>query len=494
MVTTDVLVVGAGPAGLATAISALRHGARVLVLERRPGPSTLPRANGVSVRSMELFRFWGIAGAVRAGAIDCEPVSEVVRILAGRPRDVTPLARASARETLAVSPALPALVPQDHIEPLLVERVRALGGTVRFGAAVTGLQISSDGVRAEVHGGNGIRARYVVGADGSRSTVRTALGIGWQRLGTVGRYEHVLFRPDRAMLAGRPAALSFVQHPEAGGVLLPIGSGRWAFVHPVGAGTADLTALLRTATGLADLRPEVLRAQRFTMAADVATGYRSGPGFLAGDAAHRMTPFGGIGMNTALHDGHELGWRLAWAARGVAGDTLLDSYATEREPVGRANAERSLSTGRHPDDGLPRDLGGVYRSPVIAAGRDRPGTRSADPGERAPHVWVRRDGRRCSVLDLLDGGLTLVTAAPAWRRAADRVADPTLRVLAADDLADGRDRLAAAYRLGAGAAVLVRPDGVVAWRQDGPAADAAALAGAVATALGRHAPVRRATA
>jgi putative polyketide hydroxylase len=178
----------------------------------------------------------------------------------------------------------------------------------------------------------------------------------------------------------------------------------------------------------------------------------------------------------------------------VAGDTLLDSYAAEREPVGRANAERSISAERHPDDGLPRDLGRVYRSPVIAADRDRPGTRSANPGERAPHVWVRRDGRRCSVLDLLDGGLTLVTAAPAWRRAADRVADPTLRVLAADDLADGRNRLADAYRLATGAAVLVRPDGVVSWRHDGPAADAAALGGAVAMALGRHAPVRRATA
>jgi putative polyketide hydroxylase len=498
MSTTDVLVVGAGPAGLATAISALRNGARALVLERRPGPSTLPRANGVSVRSMELFRFWGIAGAVRAGAIDCEPVSEVVRVLAGRPRDVTPLARASARQTLAVSPALPALVPQDHIEPLLVERVRALGGTVRFGAAVTGLRTSSDGVRAEVDGGGGIRARYVVGADGPRSTVRAALGIGWQRLGTVGRYEHVLFRPDRAMLVGcRPAALSFVQHPDAGGVLLPIGSGRWAFVHPVADSAVrtlpDHIALLRTATGLADLRPEVLRTQRFTMAADVATGYRSGPGFLVGDAAHRMTPFGGIGMNTALHDGHELGWRLAWAVRGLAGDALLDSYGAEREPVGRANAGRTLSSERHPDDGLPRDLGGLYRSRVIAARRDRPGPRAAGPGERAPHVWIRRDGRRCSVLDLFDAGLTLVTAAPAWRRAADRIAEPTLRVLAADDLGDGRDRLVAAYRLGAGAAVLVRPDGVVAWRHDSSAA-APALSAAVSMALGRQAPVRMATA
>ena len=127
------------------------------------------------------------------------------------------------------------------------------------------------------------------------------------------------------------------------------------------------TATLRAATGLPDLEPEVLDVARFTLAAAVATRYRSGPGFLVGDAAHRTTPVAGIGLNTAVHDGHELGWKLAWVARGLAGEALLDSHDAERGPVGLAAAERSLDVAGRPTDGLASALGHTHRSPVIAA-------------------------------------------------------------------------------------------------------------------------------
>ncbi|MGH3965453.1 MAG: FAD-dependent monooxygenase, partial [Pseudonocardiaceae bacterium] len=195
-----------------------------------------------------------------------------------------------------------------------------------------------------------------------------------------------------------------------------MGAGRWGFIRERradGAGSPQQrwAVLLRTATGFPDLQPEILGAVRYTMAADVASTYRAGPGFLVGDAAHRMTPFGGVGMNTAIHDGHELGWRLAWAVRGLAGDGLLDSYAAEREPVGRANAVRSLREERDPADGLPRDLGGTYRSPVIADDGAPAAVghhRTARPGERAPHVWLRSRGRRVSTLDLFENRLTVL--------------------------------------------------------------------------------------
>ena len=211
-----------------------------------------------------------------------------------------------------------------------------------------------------------------------------------------------------------------------------------------------------------------------------------------------MTPVGGIGMNTAIHDGHELGWRLGWAVRGLAGDALLDSFAAEREPVGRALAARSLRDDQpDPSDGLPGDLGRTYRSGVITDDGEPPAeghVRTARPGERAPHVWVERHGRRLSVLDLFEDRLTLLTARDGgWQRAQPPVrrgGAPVEVVVAGRDLNDPAGALTRGYRLGADSAVLVRPDGVVAWRHDGPCTDhAATLSAAVATALGLTAPV-----
>ena len=153
--STDVLVVGAGPAGLATAVSALRHGAQVLVVERRAGTSTIPRATGISTRTMEIFRQWDLATAVRAGGIDCEPQVALGPTLAAEPAQVVPFSYPSMREALAVSPTYPLLCPQDHIEPLLVDEIRRLGGTVRFDTALTDLRTDTGyGVRAELGPGS----------------------------------------------------------------------------------------------------------------------------------------------------------------------------------------------------------------------------------------------------------------------------------------------------------------------------------------------------
>jgi 2-polyprenyl-6-methoxyphenol hydroxylase-like FAD-dependent oxidoreductase len=511
VIDTDILVIGAGPAGLATAITAARHGARVLVVERRPGPSTVPRATGVSTHTMELFRTWGIADAVRDASVACEPTAAVRRTLAAEPLAVVPLGFPSLREALRASPELPALCPQDLIEPLLAERLRALGGQVEFGARLTSLRHDAAGSILATAGGHRIRARFVVGADGPRSTVRSLLGIGVEHLGTLGGHALVVFRPDVAALLGRrPHPLNMiVGDPEVEGILLPAGAGRWIYSRPwpaAGSGRPGdrppgyWDGLIRSATGLASLQPETLTVTWFTMTAEVATAYRHGAGFLVGDAAHRMTPVGGRGMNTAIHDGHELGWRLAWVVRDLAGEALLDSYRAEREPVGRANAERSLRWGE-PDsgDGLAADLGGTYRSATVADGAAAPPAgyhRDARPGQRAPHLWLRLGGRRASTLDLFENRMTLVTGqdgAP-WRRAADGLRPgasfpPVHALVAGRDLADDRGHLRQAYRLGGQSAVLIRPDGVIAWRHDGPCrTPGATLRFALRTALGLAGP------
>jgi putative polyketide hydroxylase len=444
------------------------------------------------------------ARRVRDAGVDCDPRVAVTHTLAAEPDELLPSIFPSIREALAVSPAFPALCSQDHIEPILAGEIRRLGGEIRFGTALTGLRTTPDGARAELGSTGTVRARFVVGADGPRSAVRTAVGIGWERLGSFGEWVNVLFRPDLGALLGRRLpGIVFVKHPDAECVLVPVGAGRWTATRRCdperGDSAADYpparwTELLRTATGIPGLRPELLATGAFTMAADVATTVRCGAIFLVGDAAHRMTPMGAVGMNTAIHDGHELGWRLAWTVRGLAGDALLDSYVAEREPVGRALAARSLRDAREPDDGLPSDLGRTYRSPVIADDGAAPAQghlRTARPGERAPHVWVRRDGRRASILDLFEDRLTVLagTGGADWARAARRSGPAPIQVLVADrDLPDPRGTLRAAYRLAPDSAVLVRPDGIVAWRHDGPCRDrGAVLTRAMETALGHAA-------
>jgi 2-polyprenyl-6-methoxyphenol hydroxylase-like FAD-dependent oxidoreductase len=491
MSTFDVLVVGAGPGGLATALSAARHGARVLLVDRHPGTSTRPRATGINLRTMEIFRTWGIADAVRERAVPVDCDTAVAATLVSPPHVV---GRAGGypglREILHVSPALPLVCPQDLVEPVLADAVRRHGGEIRFGTRLVDLCVRPDGVRARFVTGRPVTARYVVGADGTRSTVRSALGIGLQHLGTWAEAVQVLFSPDLApRLDGLPHLLTFVDRPQPA-ALCPMGAGRWSYVGlRFGGGSPEIpddgwTATLREATGLPDLEPQVLDVARFTLAAAVATTYRSGPGFLVGDAAHRTTPVGGIGLNTAVHDGHELGWKLAWVARGLAGDALLDSHDAERGPVGLAAALRSLDVEAR-DDGLAATLGHTHRSAVIAdEATEAPPTRAdlaARPGERAPHAWVRHAGRHRSTLDLFDGGLTVISgAAGGWHADPDV---PMQSLVAGRDL-DGRT-LTDAYRLGPDSAVLVRPDGRIAWRHDGPCADrVAALATAVGTALG----------
>ena len=178
-----------------------------------------------------------------------------------------------------------------------------------------------------------------MGADGPRSRVRTALGIGTEHLGGIGRHVQVLFRADlSAVLGEHPHALYALYDPEATGLLIAFGD-RPAGATPARAPTdadipVDDDALDRApADGDRASRtcdPELLGTAVFDLVAELATASRAGAAFLVGDAAHRMTPVGAVGLNTAVHDGHNLGWKLAWAAPDRAGEPLLASYAAER--------------------------------------------------------------------------------------------------------------------------------------------------------------------
>ena len=492
---TPVLIVGAGPAGLVTAIELARHGVRPLVIERHPSTSIFPRATGVSTRSMEIFRGYGIDDAVRRGGWRAVPRQATVTTLDDPTPIEGPLGFPDEAACLAVSPVAAAVSPQDHLEPVLVEHLRSLGGEVRFSTELVAFEQDGDRVNATIRDRESgtvsvVRSAFIVGADGPRSAVREGLGIPLEGPDDLGRYLSMLFRADLSDVLGATRyGLYLIGEPGPGRpptVVVPSGADdRYVLAVPLPPGMDDAAvaaafpldravAMIREVAGRPELDVELLATSVFAFAAQVATRWRDGRAFLAGDAVHRMTPRGGRGMNTAIADGHDLGWKLAWVTTGLAGPALLDTYETERGPIGRRNVELStVEGGGGTEDGLLEDLGPI----------------DAMPGHRAPHVWVTEGGRRVSTIDLVSDAFVLLAAGQGsgWDTAVAGIAGVVpLRVHVIDE-----PTFASTYGLAPGGAVLVRPDGIVAWRSEAEPVDATgALRDAVAAATGRQAAAR----
>jgi putative polyketide hydroxylase len=484
-----VLIVGAGPAGLTTAVALARHGVHCLLVERRTDLSSLPRATAISTRSMEILRSWGLEDDIRAGEVEeVEWLQWYCRTLADAAAGHgTPTGLPSRGQSALVSPTAPTCVPQDHLEPVLLDHLRSLpAGRAELGTEVIAVDHRPDGVRVslrDVRGGatRTVDARYVVAADGAHSSVRRRLGIpmrGPDRLNTA---VSALFRAPLWERAGEARyGLYAITHPEAEGVLLPAGRGdRWIFgaLSDPGRPSPELSEeILRRrivlAAGAPRVEPRIERVGRFSFSAQLAERFRVGRAFLVGDAAHRATPRGGTGMNTAIHDGYDLGWKLAWVLRGWAGTELLDSYEAERRPVAEHNVTRSADpTGSHrgPDQETRVDLGG-----------------------RVAHAWVPGAGDRVSTLDLLGAGLTLFSSenGARWKRAAATVPSRAPLTVHALDAITAR-----ALGVPSGGALLVRPDGAPAsWLAGGSDAPSALRAAIALYTVGRSGSRLRRTA
>jgi putative polyketide hydroxylase len=408
--SVDVVVVGAGPAGLVAGIVLGRYGIDVAVLERRPHGSTLSRATVISTRCMEILRSWGLDADVRAGAADVVPRARVTPSLLSGEGVEMPLGYPTAEEAAAVSPTSPAWAPQDHLEPLLRAHLSDLA-TARlcFGVQVEGAQQGNEGVTLRVHdpvsGRVQIRARYVIGADGAHSTMRRTQQVSMDGPDDLAEFHRIEFQaPLTSLLGNRRFGLYVITNPDAAGVFVSRGrNDRWGFAREWRPGEArmvdadedDLVELLTRAIGTRT--PLVFEYRSaFSFAAQIAQKYRDGRVFLVGDAAHRMTPRGGTGMNTAIQDAYDLGWRLAWVLRGWASVELLDSYEAVRRPVALHQVQRARrpdGARRDANDALPWDLNG-----------------------RVPHRWIASEQGVISTLDLIAEGLTLFAGPdePRW--------------------------------------------------------------------------------
>lgn len=395
MQEVPVLVVGAGPVGLSASLLLSRQGVRSLLVERHPGTSVHPKARGLNVRTLELFRLWGLEAAVRSAASELDRAVDVV----WAPTLIAPETKRApyggARERLGDdSPCTSAGCPQDRLEPSLLEAARSYGlGEFRFGQELTALRQDADGVTARVVDRQSgeetvVRAAYLVAADGARSSVRSMLGIVLDETPAAPHRMGIYFRADLGEIASsRPALLYFVSPPEGAGVIAAVNlADRWLYMAPFrpqqGERVEDFdearcVQLVRSAVGIEDLQVELLAALPWSLAAAVAGRFRAGRVFLAGDAAH----LGSQGLNVGIQDVHNLAWKLAAVLAGWAGENLLASYEAERRPFALAmkdDHERNLAAGGTGErleqfSNRGRVLGVSYQSSaVISDGTDLP--------------------------------------------------------------------------------------------------------------------------
>jgi len=495
-----ILIVGAGPAGLSSSILLSRYGIKSLLVERHPSTSIHPKATGISTRTMELFRSWGIEERVREGALNLDFVSSHRANLSAPETDRRSLGYPNREEAAAISPTWPAVMAQDQLEPILLEHARSYPeAEVRFNAEVCELTQDEHGARAIVVDRTTgerteVNARYVIAADGAGSPIRRRLRIAMHGVEKIGEYFSILFRADVESIVGHELCGLYMLQlgGPAPSVALPTSrDGRWVLatpwrndVQPVENLTNDdLIALVRRAAGRPDLAVEIIGHQLIGIGAEVAERFRDGNVFLVGDSAHRTAPTGGAGMNTAIHSAHNLAWKLAAVMTGVAGESLLDTYEPERRPSGERNLLRSRGQLQGVS-AIAADMGVVYASEAVVAegDGDRPAvvepTAPACVGARAPHVWLDADGIRVSTLDLFRERLTLLTGVrgTAWRDAGRSIGNTlamSLGVVTVGGavLADASGEWLAKYGIDADGAVLVRPDGHIAWRSASAAAD-----------------------
>nr|AGA01522.1 hydroxylase [Streptomyces sahachiroi]BFD84111.1 hypothetical protein StreXyl84_35120 [Streptomyces sp. Xyl84] len=521
-----VLIVGGSLVGLSTSLFLGRLGVPHLLVERHSGTSIHPRGRGNNVRTMELFRVAGIEDAIKDAAALLAGNHGILQ---------TPTLVGDAGEWLfkhidpgggmaRFSPTGWCLCSQNDLEPVLLEGARALGGDLRYSHEMETFGQDADGVTATVRDRATderytVRADYLVAADGPRSPVRRHLGIGQSGPGDLFANVSVTFRSKLLadVVGERRFICCYLTDPEADGALLPVDNKEhWVFHapwHPEHGETLDefteerLQRHIRRAVGVPDLDVEITGKASWRAAERVAEHYGAGRVFLAGDSAHEMSPTGAFGSNTGIQDAHNLAWKLAAVLQGWAGPGLLDTYDSERRPVATATSARASARSvehSHPGFAPAPGIGGGkrggilnvvlgYRYPdgaVVGAdpGQDAvPDTMrlTGEPGTRAPHLWVHRSGTRVSTLDLYERTLVLLSDAGSrtdWHTAAQRIAQSGIPLNSYRFGADltcaeqsGPDSppcdWAGTHGTTADGAVLVRPDGFVAWRAPGPVPD-----------------------
>ena len=531
-IETDVLVAGGGPCGLMLANELGRRGIPLLLVDAKPSTAFNPQANATQARTMEHFRRLGFADEVRALGLPADHPTDIAYFTRYTGWELARLSLPTAAQAVRdvkkmggswSAAELPHRVSQKFVEAVLRRHAEQhAGNDVRYGWRMVEFTDRGDCVEAVVAPVDGgapavkVKAQYLVGADGPRSGVRSALGIAWG--GATGVKRDFMGGQMFAVYLRAPGFYDALPHPRAW-MYVTVNPQRRAFMASVdgrsefafhaalhegenadGWGEAEARRVFAEAMGC-ELPIEVLSTGTWTAGHSlVAQAFGRGRVFIGGDAAHLFTPTGGLGYNTAVEDAVNLGWKLASVLRGVSPPALLATYEAERRPLAQRNtgyarqfadsvglfsalppleapgaagdaARREASThlnahvrlefnipgvtfgGRY--DGSPLVVGDGTQPPADAANSYQP---TACPGGRPPHAWLE-DGR--SLFDTFHSEWTLLALGPqppdtAPAEAAARAAGLDLRVVRHAD--------PALRELYGAPLALIRPDQIVAWR------------------------------
>ncbi|WP_238364543.1 FAD-dependent monooxygenase [Mesobacterium pallidum] len=515
--TPEVVIVGAGPAGLSLAIELGMRGVRCLIVERDDRRGWAPRAKTTHSRTREHMRRWGIA----------DKLAEASPFGVDYPCHILFVTRMGGYLLKKFEHALDCRpdrnedysehgqwIPQYKLEEVLLTHARSLDTvSIRNGCEFLGLDQDSDAVQIHLKDTTTgavetMSASYLVGADGARSSVRDAIGA--RMVGTYGlsRNYNVIFR-SRGLAQAHPHGPGIMYwqiNAEVPSLIGPMDQDDLWFFMPTNVGTdvtlsaADAEQLIRLSTGL-DVDYEVLSSDEWVASRFLADRYRNGRAFLIGDACHLHPPFGGFGMNLGVSDAVDLGWKLAATLGGWAGPALLDSYATERRQAHeivldaaesnhgtlandliRPNIEAASSEGARTRADLcglierakraefyARGvvLGYCYRGSdiVIDDGSQEEWVPTVDyapraiPGCIAPHHWLS-DGS--SLYDHFGDGFTLLVTRGGHESGRRAAAQDALRLGIPLKILDMQtEALSARYGTDM---TLIRPDQHIAWR------------------------------
>lgn len=497
-----------------------RQNIHSLVIEKNPSTTQHPRARGVNVRTMELFRQWGNATEL----LKYEQPKEARRIIWAQSFQGEEITRVSMNDshTSSYSPIQSSLVAQDRVEESLYHSLLNFKETeVQFLKEFISLEMDDKGVTVRIlnrttNQDEFVRAWYLIAADGAHSSIRKQLEIVMKGPDNLGQFCSIYCEIDISQWTKyRPCIGYFFTDENLSGRFLASvdGVNRWIVGlrfsegHSKSNFTDDYCIHeIRRIVNLPNLDVRIINKNFWTMAAQTACQYRKDKVFLMGDAAHRLPPTGGFGMNTGIQDAHNLAWKLAFIIHYNISDRLLDTYYEERAPIVGQNIEWSTDNAKRYTDineairsgdmqklkdklydqsknlnysGL--DLGFIYHSSAVFSENDQVLSVTASkyvptslPGIRAPHVKLMKNDVEISTLDLFEKEFVLLIGSEGqpWKDAANELADSLLYPLKIykistttdADLYDPNNTWHLTYDLTTKGVVLIRPDGHVVWR------------------------------